>query len=268
MVTKKQHEFKFTEYMEKGLEIQRWRNILEYSDSYMQERFRVSEDSLKRIYLGDVDESGLGRFTMVYYELRHDIDKYNKENNSKAMVKLLVNGDFYNKKVFYKLLRILIDYTQQELADTLDVSLSAIRAWEQGKSNATGGNRIVLYEMIPKNIREQAELRKLGETTKNNYSIELMDHTQFFDNHSKKRIKHCDPSYEKDRVNNNTEIISESNSSYSTKKNLDKPVLLAKTNQISRELKKVKVKNLEHHLNDGAAKISRISNVVSRMNQR
>lgn len=236
MVTSKQHKFKFAKYMEKGLEIQKWKNILGYSEASMQERFGLSEADLKRMYSGDIVESDSDRFTSVYFELKRDIDKYNKENNSRAMVKLLVEGDFYNKKVFYKLLRLLIDYTQQELATTLDVSLSAIRAWEQGKSSATGGNRIVLYEMIPRKVREQAELRKLGETIKNDYSFEIV---------------------------NDNEIISESNSIYTVEKNKGNDKMPSNFS----DSRKVKVKSVEQDFDDGAARISKISDFVTRMNQ-
>jgi len=48
------------------------------------------------------------------------------------------------------------------LAKTLNVSKSAVRSWEQGKSTANGFSQTLLYQLIPVEIRNEAEKEKLG----------------------------------------------------------------------------------------------------------
>lgn len=170
-MNKKVNESKFTADVDRGLDIQQWRNTLGFTDDYLMDRFSLSEEELKRIYYGKVTSNNMGDFQKVYFDLKHEMELHHKKSNLRAMKKILVMGDFYSKPVFYKLLRNIIGYTQEDLAKTLNVSKSAVRSWEQGKSTANGSSQTLLYQLIPVEIRNKAEKEKLGKEYSNSKII-------------------------------------------------------------------------------------------------
>lgn len=164
----------YTVEKDRGLDIQSWRNILKLSKGEMMTRFHLTEDELNRIYLGDVTEENKGDFEKIYFDLKRDIEVKKYKSNSRAMEKILIGGDFYKKPIFYKLLRGLLKITQEDLAQSINVSVAAVRSWEQGKSTANGPAQVLLYSAIPEDIRVRAE-RLLDIDSDENEDIEIQN---------------------------------------------------------------------------------------------
>ncbi|MBO1307434.1 hypothetical protein JZO70_14755 [Enterococcus sp. 669A] len=141
---------------QKAREIQNALAFLGRDRNYLTEKYQVTSDLTDNFLLGKVTDEQRGDFEKIYYEVTLDARKKKKINESQLLATVLQRGNYFDNKLFYKLLRSVLTISQLELAETLRISVSKVRSWEQGTKKPDEHDQLFLYDLIPIKVKELA----------------------------------------------------------------------------------------------------------------
>lgn len=159
-----------TPFGKEGMEIQNNLAVLGMSFDDLLGKYALTERQLQDFLYGKPKKADKGKFFNIYYDLENAVDIKRSGENKRELVHLLKNEKPFEKKNFYKLLRNILGVSQRQLAEMLNISINTVQKWEQGLSRARGGERLLLYMLIPQEIKEgKANPDKRPNETKSRY---------------------------------------------------------------------------------------------------
>lgn len=146
-----------------SLEMQHFMAALDVSREELMKGYAIDELQLKEFLFGTPEKSDEGKFFYIYYDLKNKVDEQKEASNKKVLIKLLNSGKAFEKKIFYKLFRTVLGITQKEFSEIVNMNISTIRSWEQGKSAASGSSQMLIYMALPDVVKNELEVNKKAE---------------------------------------------------------------------------------------------------------
>ena len=160
-----------------SLEMQHFMAALDVSREELMKDYVIDELQLKEFLFGTPEKSAEGKFFYIYYDLKNKVDEQKKASNKKALIKLLNSGKAFEKKIFYKLFRTVLGITQKEFSEIVNMNISTIRSWEQGKSAASGSSQMLIYMVLPDEVKKELEVNKKAENCRPSAEVRVFEGT-------------------------------------------------------------------------------------------
>ena len=160
-----------------SLEIQHFMAALDVSREELMKEYAIDELQLKEFLFGTPEKSAEAKFFYIYYDLKNKVDGQKKANNKKTLIKLLNSGKAFDKKIFYKLFRTVLGITQKEFSEIVNMNISTIRSWEQGKSAASGSSQMLIYMALPDEVKKELEVNKKAVNNKSSAEVRSAEGT-------------------------------------------------------------------------------------------
>ena len=148
-----------------SLEMQHFMAALEVTREELMIDYAIDEFQLKEFLFGTPEKSDEGKFFNIYYDLKNKVEEQKEDSNKKALIKLLNSGKAFEKKIFYKLFRTVLGITQKEFSEIVNMNISTIRSWEQGKSVASGSSQISSRAISPMPPERSLAVRSVSSLT-------------------------------------------------------------------------------------------------------
>lgn len=166
-----------TPFGRQSLEMQHFMAALDVSREELMKDYAIDELQLKEFLFGTPEKSAEGKFFYIYYDLKNKVDEQKQASNKKALIKLLNSGKAFEKKIFYKLFRTVLGITQKEFSEIVNMNISTIRSWEQGKSAASGSSQMLIYMALPDEVKKELEVNKKAENSRPSAEIRVFKGT-------------------------------------------------------------------------------------------
>ncbi|WP_107995717.1 helix-turn-helix domain-containing protein [Trichococcus paludicola] len=160
-----------------SLEMQHFMAALDVSREELMKDYAIDELQLKEFLFGTPEKSAEGKFFYIYYDLKNKVDEQKQASNKKALIKLLNSGKAFEKKIFYKLFRTVLGITQKEFSEIVNMNISTIRSWEQGKSAASGSSQMLIYMALPEEVKKELEVNKKAENCRPSAEVRVFEGT-------------------------------------------------------------------------------------------
>lgn len=160
-----------------SLEMQHFMAALEVTREELMIDYAIDEFQLKEFLFGTPEKSDEGKFFNIYYDLKNKVEEQKEDSNKKALIKLLNSGKAFEKKIFYKLFRIVLGITQKEFSEIVNMNISTIRSWEQGKSVASGSSQMLIYMALPDEVKKELEVNKKAENSRPSAEVRVFEGT-------------------------------------------------------------------------------------------
>lgn len=160
-----------------SLEMQHFMAALDVSREELMKDYAIDELQLKEFLFGTPEKSAEGKFFYIYYDLKNKVEEQKESSNKKALIKLLNSGRAFEKKIFYKLFRTVLGITQKEFSEIVNMNISTIRSWEQGKSTASGSSQMLIYMALPDEVKKELEVNKKAENCRPSAEVRAFEGT-------------------------------------------------------------------------------------------
>ena len=160
-----------------SLEMQHFMAALEVTREELMKDYAIDEFQLKEFLFGTPEKSDEGKFFNIYYDLKNKVEEQKEASNKKALIKLLNSGKAFEKKIFYKLFRTVLGITQKEFSEIVNMNISTIRSWEQGKSAASGSSQMLIYMALPDEVKKELEVNKKAENSRPSAEVRVFEGT-------------------------------------------------------------------------------------------
>ncbi|MGA9518137.1 MAG: hypothetical protein WBV27_05085 [Trichococcus sp.] len=160
-----------------SLEMQHFMAALDVSREELMKDYAIDELQLKEFLFGTPEKSAECKFFYIYYDLKNKVEEQKESSNKKALIKLLNSGRAFEKKIFYKLFRTVLGITQKEFSEIVNMNISTIRSWEQGKSTASGSSQMLIYMALPDEVKKELEVNKKAENCRPSAEVRAFEGT-------------------------------------------------------------------------------------------